>query len=169
MRQRLADWTETYAPPTQLQALSRVLTPEEWVPTLFRYPCPHGLMDFDHGRLTRLGPSYPWLWMASSLDAMQMAGPRQFGALVLLQPLSFTPCEVDQPGCYLGVNRDLDDKDDLLWVPPVVADSDLPWDDLKRSAEVREAYGTDAFDAALFETRGALRAYVEELLSLIHI
>ncbi|MHC4830340.1 MAG: hypothetical protein ACYTFT_08305 [Planctomycetota bacterium] len=160
----------TYAPRDGWAESKTPLRPDEPCPTLFRYPGPFGVMDRALGTMRWLGPAEdPWLWLADAPARAEAGGAKLFGVIAVLQPLRFSPARTHTEGHYIGENALLDpatDHEHCVWIPPEVCDAALDWDALALGAEVREAFGGAAFDAATARVQGELAGYLEELDAL---
>ena len=113
-----------YVPSPAALVLGRPLADGEPCPTLFRYPGPCGLADWFAGDLRALAPG-PLVWMSSATWCGDSLGARWFGTLAVLQPLRVHPVRV-RAGIYVGSGP----PEELVWLPPSLLATRVPWDDL---------------------------------------
>jgi len=163
-----------YAPSDELRAFGRHLRPDEAVPTLFRFPGACGMAAFlglEPAPAT-LGPEgQPHAWLTHSRNHSFSAGAQQFGTLVVLQPLRFSPWfgeynrpPIDATGQVLPVwalpNRPITDEDAVVWIPASALETELPWDTLCNASELPD------WSAEKRQAIESLHRYREEMFAL---
>lgn len=162
---------QAYRPAPWIKVLGRPLGEDEACPTLFRYPCPAGLRDFQQGQLRRLaGGGYSnRVFLSSSVDGIDVPGREHFGCLVILTPLAYGPVRLDdpqRPHHWLAENRVITEDMGITWVPPAVSDAIGSWDELVTVDDVIETVGAGFLDEAKRETWDGLSRYIEELSAM---
>lgn len=159
-----------YEPTPLLRLLGAPLGPREPCPTLFRFPGPEGVRDHFGSWLRRLAPpERSHVWLTGRPTGAYAPVVDAFGTLAVLQPLRLTPC---RSHCFqhtrdnwVALNRELEDAEALVWVPPSQTRRPLPWDRLRGSAQARRAMGP-GYDDERERVQERLAAYLEELSEL---
>ena len=159
-----------YEPTALLRLLGTPLGPRDSCPTLFRFPGPEGLRDFFSSWLRRLAPvGRAHVWLTGRPTGAYPRVVDAFGTLAVLQPLRLTPCSTH---CFqhtrdnwVALNREIQDEETFVWVPPSQARRSLPWDRLRAAGQAKRAMGA-AYEDERERTQERLSAYLEELSEL---
>jgi hypothetical protein len=161
---------EDYAPGALLRLLGTPLGPREACPTLFRFPGPEGLRDAFQSWLRHLAPpDRAHVWLTGRPTGAYPRVVETFGTLAVLEPLRLQPCRTH---CFqhtrdnwVALNREIEDPQLLVWVPPSQARRALSWNGLRTAAAARRAMGASYADE-MQAVQERLSAYLEELSDL---
>jgi hypothetical protein len=157
MRQSLSEHLANggrYAPPPTLRALGALLSLDDEIPTLFRWPGPHAVAAALRGEPGLLAPSQV-LWLHG--DPAFTWSARLFGVLAIPNPAGLQLVRAPD-GAWVGANLAVD----AVWIPP--ASFGLDFDALADVDAVRAAIPD--YPSAASAGLGLVGAYLEELSSL---